>query len=134
MISVEVTVKVPIEKAWDFWITPKHIQNWNAAFDNWYTAYADNDLKVEGKFKYEMTSRDNTGSFDFEGIYTKIEKFRLIEYQLSDDRIGSIYFEDFGDKVKITEKFEPNKTDPESMQENWCQDVLNNFKKYTENS
>ena len=123
---------MPIEKVWDFWITPKHIQNWNTALGNWYTPYAENDLKVEGKFRYEMASKDNTGSFDFEGKYTKIEKFKLIEYLLLDNRIGSIYFEDFGDKVKIIEKFEPNKTDPESMQKSWCQDVLDNFKKYTE--
>ncbi len=132
MISVEVIIKAPIEKVWDFWITPKHIQNWNMAFDNWHTPYAENDLKEEGKFRYEMTSKDKTESFDFEGVYTKVEQFQLIEYRLSDDRIGSVRFENFGDDVKLTEHFEPNKTDSENMQKQWCQDVINNFKKYTE--
>ncbi|WP_433835340.1 SRPBCC domain-containing protein [Flavobacterium anhuiense] len=132
MISVAVIIKAPIEKVWDFWITPKHIQNWNIAFEEWHTPYAENDLKENGKFKYVMTTKSKTESFDFEGIYTKIEKFQLIEYKLSDDRIGSICFENFGDSVKLTEYFEPNKTDSESMQKQWCQDVIDNFKKYTE--
>lgn len=132
MISVEVTINAPIEKVWDFWITPKHIQNWNSALDNWYTSYAENDLQEKGRFKYEMTSKDKSESFDFEGIYTKVEKFQLIEYKLSDNRIGSVHFEDFGNNVKLVEYFEPNKTDSESMQKQWCQDVIDNFKKYTE--
>ncbi|MBO9586862.1 MAG: SRPBCC domain-containing protein [Flavobacterium sp.] len=132
MISVEVVIKAPIEKVWDFWITPKHIQNWNMAFDNWHTPYAENDLKEKGRFKYVMISKDKTKSFDFEGIYTKVENFQLIEYKLSDNRIGSIRFEDFGDHVKLTEYFESNKTDSENMQKQWCQDVINNFKEYTE--
>ncbi|WP_278022753.1 SRPBCC domain-containing protein [Flavobacterium ginsengisoli] len=71
MISVEVIINASIEKVWDFWITPKHIQNWNSAFDNWYTSYAENDLQEKGKFRYEMRSKDKDESFDFEGIYTK---------------------------------------------------------------
>src|SRR6185436_5746327 len=102
MITVQNTINASIEKVWDFWITPKHIENWNTAFDNWYTSYAENDLKAEGKFRYEMTSKDKKEHFDFEGIYIKVEKFRLIEYKLSDNRIGSIHFEDFGESVKIT--------------------------------
>ncbi|WP_426486372.1 SRPBCC domain-containing protein [Flavobacterium sp. 2] len=132
MITVQNTINASIEKVWDFWITPKHIENWNTAFDNWYTSYAENDLKVEGKFRYKMTSKDKNEHFDFEGIYVKVEKFRLIEYKLSNNRIGSIHFEDLGESVKITEVFEPNKTDSESMQKQWCQDVIDNFKKYTE--
>ncbi|WP_286969271.1 SRPBCC domain-containing protein [Flavobacterium sp. UBA4854] len=132
MISVEVIINASIEKVWDFWITPKHIQNWNSAFDNWYTSYAENDLQEKGKFRYEMRSKDKDESFDFEGIYTKVEKFQLIEYKLSDNRIGSVHFEDFGNNVKLVEYFEPNKTDSENMQKQWCQDVIDNFKKYTE--
>ena len=132
MITVEVTIKAPIEKVWDFWITPKHIQNWNMAFDNWHTPYAENDLKENGKFKYVMTSKDKTESFDFEGIYTNLKDFSLIEYQLFDNRKGSIHFEENNGIVTISEIFEPNIHDPENMQIEWCQAVIDNFKKYAE--
>ncbi|KRB56256.1 SRPBCC domain-containing protein [Flavobacterium sp. Root186] len=132
MITVQNTINASIDKVWDFWISPEHIQNWNYAFDEWHTPYAENDLQVDGKFKYEMAAKDKSAGFDFEGKYTKIEIFRLIEYKLLDDRTGSIHFEDYGEKVKITEVFEPTKEDSESMQKQWCQNVIDNFKKYVE--
>jgi len=134
MITVQNTIDASIDKVWNFWILPEHIQNWNYPFDEWHTPHAENDLQVKGKFKYKMAAKDKRESFDFEGEYTKVEKFKLIEYKLLDDRTGSVLFENYGDKVKITEVFEPTKNDSESMQKNWCQAVIDNFKKYVENN
>ncbi|MBS7252606.1 SRPBCC domain-containing protein [Flavobacterium branchiicola] len=134
MITVQNTIKASVEKVWELWISPKHIQNWNYAFDNWHTPFVENDLKVNGKFKYEMAAKDKSAGFDFEGIYTKVEKYSLIEYKLLDNRTGSIYFEDNGNHVKITEVFDPNETDAVNMQQMWCQAVIDNFKKYVENN
>ncbi|WP_163398121.1 hypothetical protein [Flavobacterium fluviatile] len=47
-------------------------------------------------------------SFDYEGIYTKVDRFLVIEYYLSNNRTGSVQFESQGDKVKTKEVFEPN--------------------------
>lgn len=132
MIKVQNTIDSSIEKVWNLWTSPEHIQKWNYAFEEWYTPYAENDLQVNGKFKYEMGTKDKSEGFDFEGIYTKLEKFRLIEYKLLDNRTGAIYFEEIGSKVKLTEVFEPTKKDSESMQKQWCQNVIDNFKKYVE--
>ncbi len=134
MITVQNTIEASIDKVWEFWTLPKHIQNWNTAIDNWYTEYAENDLKVGGKFKYKMVQKGGNASFDFEGIYTKIENLLLIEYKLTDNRIGSVHFEKIDNKVKITEVFEPTKEDSESMQKQWCQTVIDNFKDYVENN
>ncbi|MDQ6472650.1 SRPBCC domain-containing protein [Flavobacterium sp. LHD-80] len=132
MITVQNTIEASIEKVWEFWTLPEHVQNWNTAIDNWYTKYAENDLKVGGKFKYKMAQKGENASFDFEGIYTKIESLLLIEYKLTDNRIGSVQFENIDNKVKITEVFEPTKEDSESMQKQWCQTVIDNFKAYVE--
>ncbi|SHF81601.1 SRPBCC domain-containing protein [Flavobacterium defluvii] len=133
MITVQNTINASIDKVWNLWTLPEHIQNWNYAFDDWHTDYAENDLQVNGKFKYEMAAKDKSAGFDFEGEYTRVEKYQLIEYRLFDNRAGSIYFENLGNKVKLTEVFEPAKNDSESMQKEWCQNVINNFKKYVEN-
>lgn len=134
MITVQNTINASIEKVWDLWITPKHIQNWNKAFDDWHTSYAENDLQVNGKFKYKMETKDKSQGFDFEGIYTHVDKFKSIAYRLLDNRTGNVHFEDFDGKVKITEVFEPTKEDAESMQKEWCQMVIDNFKEYVENN
>ncbi|MBS7230118.1 SRPBCC domain-containing protein [Flavobacterium psychroterrae] len=132
MITVQNTIHASIDKVWQFWTLPKHIQNWNIAIDTWYTASVENDLKVGGKFKYKMLKKDKSLSFDFEGIYTKIENLSLIEYKLLDNRTGKVSFEKNENQVTITEDFEPVKEDSESMQQEWCQTVIDNFKKYIE--
>jgi uncharacterized protein YndB with AHSA1/START domain len=132
MITVQTIVTAPINKVWEFWTIPKHIQKWNNPTDDWQTSYVENDVRVGGKFKYTMSTKDEITSFDYEGIYTKVDKFLVIEYQLVDDRTGSIQFESQNDKVKITEIFEPEEGNPESDQKQFCQDVIDNFKKYTE--
>jgi len=131
MITVQNTVNAPIEKVWEIWTKPEHIQKWNIPSADWYNPYAENDLKVGGKFKFVMAAKNGDG-FDFEGIYTKTENFSLIEYRLYDNRTASIRFEIIDGKVRITETFEPQKEDSESMQKEWCQAVIDNFKKYVE--
>lgn len=132
MITVQNTINTSIEKVWDFWTLPEHIQNWNIAIDGWYTTTVENDLKVGGKFKYKMVQKDTSISFDFEGLYTKIESLSVIEYKLLDNRIGKVIFEKNENQVKIIEDFESVKADSESLQEEWCQTVIDNFKKYAE--
>ena len=78
-----------------------------------------------------MAAKDGSTGFDFEGVYNKVEPF-LLEYKLVANRIGSIHFENNGGKVKITETFEPEIGNSESMQGQCCKEVINNFKKYAE--
>jgi uncharacterized protein YndB with AHSA1/START domain len=133
MITAHNIVNAPIEKVWEIWTTPKHIQEWNNASPDWHTPYAENDIRVGGKFKFTMAAKDESMSFDFVGVYTNVEVFAIIEYKLTDGRTGSIYFENNGSKVKITETFEPETENSESMQQQWCQAVIDNFKIYIEN-
>lgn len=132
MITVETTINAPIEKVWEFWTTSINIQKWNNPTDDWHTPYVENDVKAGGKFKYTMVRKDESVCFDYEGICTKLDKFSVIEYKLVDNRTGSVQFEIQDDKVKITEIFEPNTENPENEQREFCQRVIDNFKKYTE--
>jgi len=132
MITVQTSVNAAIEKIWEFWTIPKHIQKWNNPTDDWHTPAVENDVKAEGKFKYTMAKKDKSVSFDYEGIYTKVDKFLVIEYQLVDSRTGSVQFENQDDKVTITEIFSPDAVNPENEQKQFCQGVIDNFKKYTE--
>jgi len=67
MITVEVIVNAPIEKVWDAWTNPSNIINWNFASDDWECPKAENDLRVNGKFKIRMSAKDGSEGFDFEG-------------------------------------------------------------------
>ena len=133
MIAVQKTINSSIDKVWDLWTSPEHIMNWNVPFADWHTPFAENDLKVGGKFKFTMAAKDGSDGFDFEGTYTKIQKFSLIEYKLTDNRTANVRFEDNGSEVKLTETFEPETTNSEEMQEQFCRAVIQNFKSYAEN-
>ncbi|WP_433765391.1 SRPBCC domain-containing protein [Flavobacterium ginsenosidimutans] len=132
MIKVQNTINASIEKVWKLWTLPEHIMNWNNASLDWHTPYVENDLKVGSKFKFTMALKDGSDSFDFEGIYTKIEKFSLIEYKLFDDRTASVHFDSENNAVRITEIFEPTTPETADMEEQFCTAIIQNFKNYVE--
>ncbi len=131
-ITVETTVKAPIEKVWRSWSEPQHITKWCAASDDWHAPYADNDLRTDGKFKTTMAAKDGSFSFDFGGIYTNVENLKVIEYKMEDGRTVKINFTSVGHETKIVETFDPESENPAEMQRAGWQAILDNFKKYTE--
>ncbi len=134
MITVQNTINASIEKVWELWTAPEHVMKWNNASEDWHTPFAENDLKVGGKFKYTMASKDGTMRFDFEGIYTNVVNPSLIEYKLADDRKVKITFESQKNGVLLIEKFDPETENSEALQQQGWQAILDNFKKYVENS
>lgn len=134
MITVQNTINASIEKVWELWTATEHVMKWNNASEDWHTPFAENNLKVGGKFNYTMGSKDGTMRFDFEGIYTNVEYHSLIEYKLTDDRKAKITFENQEKGVVLTEEFDPETENAEALQQQGWQAILDNFKKYVENS
>ena len=132
MITVQTILKAPIEKVWELWISPEHITQWNHASVDWHTPYAENDLKVGGKFKYTMAAKDGSMQFDFGGTYTEIVNHSLISYTIDDGRKVKITFESQENGVEIIEKFDPETENSEALQQQGWQAILDNFKKHVE--
>lgn len=131
-ITVEATVNAPIEKVWQKWTDPKDIIHWNAAAETWCSPRATNNLKVGGRFNYRMEACDGSEGFDFEGTYTEVEPLKKICYTMDDKRDAIIQFIADGDKTKIIETFQAEKSNPLELQQFGWQAILNNFKQYTE--
>ncbi len=132
MITVQALVEAPVEKVWNAWIKPEHITQWNNASDDWHTPKASNDLRVGGKFSATMAARDGSVSFDFEGTYTTIKLYQLIEYTITDGRTVKIVFDSHGKHTRVIETFEAESENPIEMQRGGWQAILDNFKMYTE--
>jgi uncharacterized protein YndB with AHSA1/START domain len=133
-ITVESTIKVPVEKAWQYWTKPEHITKWNNASDSWHTPFAQNDLRVGGKFLSRMEARDGSFGFDFAGVYDVVKENERIEYTLGDDRKVVINFTGNENETKVAETFEAENTHSVEMQREGWQAILNNFKKYVESN
>ena len=131
-ITVEATVNSPVEKVWKSWNEPEHITQWCAASEDWHVPYAENDLRKDGRFKTTMAAKDGSFSFDFTGVYTKVEANKAIEYTIDDGRKVQIKFEGQGNTTKVTETFEAESQNSIDMQRGGWQAILDNFKKHTE--
>lgn len=131
-ITVETSVNASIEKVWQYWTEPKHIEKWNNASDDWHTPHAENDLQVGGKFLSRMEAKDGSFGFDFEGIYSDVIPFQTIKYGLADGREVEIIFEGKGQTTEVAEIFDAENENPIEMQKSGWQAILNNFKKYAE--
>jgi uncharacterized protein YndB with AHSA1/START domain len=132
MITVQNTINASIDKVWEFWTQPEHIKNWSFASAEWHTPYAENDLKVGGKFKSTMAAKDGSMSFDFGGEYTLVEKNKAIEYVMEDGRKVEITFTETPDGVEIIESFDPETQNSDEMQQGGWNAILDNFKSYVE--
>jgi uncharacterized protein YndB with AHSA1/START domain len=130
-ITVQTTISAPIQKVWEYYTQPEHIVKWNFASDDWECPKASADLKVGGKFCSTMSAKDGSASFDFEGVYTKVEEYKLLEYEFG-DRTASISFEETEGKTVVTVTFDPETENPEEIQREGWQAILENFKKHTE--
>lgn len=131
-ITVQVTVNVPVEKAWECWTEPRHITKWNFATEDWKCPSAKNDLRVGGQFSSRMEAEDGSMGFDFSGVYTNVEASKNIEYRIDDGRLVSIVFHDLGGQTRIVETFEAENKYPVEMQQAGWQAIMDNYKKHVE--
>lgn len=131
-ITIENTVNAPVEKVWKYWTGPEHITKWNSPSDDWHTPFAENDLRVGGKFLSRMEAKDGSFGFDFGGVYDEVETNKLIAYTIGDGRKVYVYFTDKGNATKVVSTFEPEGINPLEMQRGGWQAILDNFKKYVE--
>ncbi len=132
-ITVEATVKAPIEKVWDYWNEPEHIKKWNSASPDWHTPKSENDLRAGGRFTARMEAKDGSFGFDFGGIYDEVTTHQYISYTMDDGRQTNITFtSDGGNETKVVETFDAEGQNPVEMQQAGWQAILDNFKKYTE--
>lgn len=131
-ITIETIVNRSIDQVWEKWTLPQHIMKWNNASEDWYTPFAENDLRIGGNFNYRMAARDGSFSFDFGGVYDDVIFGRRIAYVLGDGRKVVVVFTELDEGVKVTETFDAEETNSLEMQRAGWQSILDNFKRYTE--
>lgn len=130
-LTAAVQIDAPMETVWARWTEPEHIMQWNTPSEEWHTTKVENDLQAGGRFLFVMEPKDGSSRFNFQGVYNEVKTHQLITYTLDDGRKSTIIFTtDNG--VRLTEIFEPEKNHPLDMQKDFCQGVLDGFKRYVE--
>lgn len=132
-IKIKNTIKASASKVWKAYTEPEHITNWNFASEDWYCPSAENDLQPGGKYKSRMEAKDGSFGFDFEAVYDEIIPEKKIVYTIADGRKVINSFEEKNGEIHIVTEFEAENQNPEEMQRDGWQSILNNFKDYVEN-
>lgn len=130
-VTIETTVKAPINKVWSAWTSPEDIKQWNAASDDWHTTQSSVDLREGGAFSSRMEAKDGSFGFDFAGIYTKVVTNELLEVYFG-DRAAKVEFLNGENGVLVRETFDAETEHPIEMQRQGWQSILNNFAKHVE--
>ena len=130
-ITVEVTVRAPVEEVWRAYTTPADIVEWNAASDDWQTTEARVDLCEGGEFCSRMEARDGSAGFDFAGTYVRIVEHELIEYEFW-DRVAEVAFAERDGATTVTVTFDPETEHPVELQRAGWQAILDRFAGHVE--
>jgi uncharacterized protein YndB with AHSA1/START domain len=130
-ITVQTKVNATPDEVWRAWTTPEDIVKWNSASDDWHTTKAAVDLRPGGAFSSRMEAKDGSMGFDFAGEYTLVEAPRRLEAAFG-DRTMQVEFiaEDGG--VRIVETFDAETQNPEDMQRQGWQAILDSFARHVE--
>jgi len=133
MIQIEVSLQSSIKKVWDSFVTAESICKWNFASLDWHCPAARLNLEVGGEFCYTMAAKDQSFSFDLKGVFINIVPLQLLEYKLEDGRMVRVEFIQQNEKeVHVKQCFEPESENPENLQKQGWQAILNNFKLFVE--
>lgn len=134
-LTVTATIKAPSAQVWQAFNDPQAIQQWNQASPDWHCPASENDLRIGGHFKHTMAARDGSFSFDFSGIYTKVDTEKHLAYSMDDGRTAAVHFiQTTPDTTRIVTEFQAeNEHSLEEQQQGW-QAILDSFKNYVEHS
>lgn len=133
-ITIDITILAPVEKVWDYFNEPKHIEKWNFPDETWHTTKAESDFKVGGRFNYHMEAKDKSYGFDFSGVFDEIIEYELVKYTLDDGRKVEVRFNKIDENTtEIFQTFDPETQNSREMQRDGWYAILNNFHKYVEN-
>ena len=131
-LRIESIISQPISRTWECWTTPEHITQWNFASDDWCCPWARVDLREGGGYCARMEAKDGSMGFDFEGTYEKLILGQKIVLLLGDGRRATTTFESLGEGTRVVTVFDAEKQNPEELQLQGWQAILNQFKKHAE--
>lgn len=131
-ITVKATISAPLNKVWTIYTSPEHITKWNFASDDWHCPSAMNELKAGGKYSARMEAKDGSFGFDLNATYNEVINQQVIDMVLEDGRQAVTEFQFIDGKTEVITQFDPESQNPEEMQKEGWQAILNNFKKYVE--
>ena len=131
-IGIDTLARTDLRTAWSAYSHPDDIVQWNTPSPDWHSPRSRVDLREGGRFSTRMEAKDGSMGFDFEGTYTRVVPGRLVEYRMDDGREVSTRFTQEPGGVRIQVDFDAESENPEAMQRQGWQSILDSFGRYVE--
>ena len=132
MLTTTTTVPVDASTAWRAYTDPEHVVHWNFASPEWHCPRAEADLVPGGRYASRMEARDGSMGFDFEGTYDLVDAPFELRSTLGDGRRVFVAFEpEPAGGTQVVVRFDPESQNPEDMQRQGWQAILDNYGRYT---
>lgn len=80
--TIERTIKAPIERVFDAFITPEDLVQWHHAGDGWSTPYAEVDARAGGLLKIGYADEKGVTQFDLIATFEEVTRPSRIAYRL----------------------------------------------------
>lgn len=94
-IIITKEINAPVERVYLAYMNEEDLKKWYRSTNDWTTPYANVDEQVGGHFKIRFEDPKRFNSYDYSGVFTRIEKPHVIEYKLDNGKEV---------KIKLTEK------------------------------
>jgi uncharacterized protein YndB with AHSA1/START domain len=131
-ITIQAVINAPINQVWKLYTDPSHMVNWNFAHESWCCPSASSDLRVGGGFTARMEARDGSVGFDFGGVYDVVDHESRLRYTMADAREVDVRFNEVDEGTEVVLIFDPEEMNPQVLQQQGWQAILNQFKSYVE--
>ena len=129
-ITVETHVPVPPAAAWDAYVNPDAITQWNFASPDWHRPSAKVDLREGGRHVARMEAKDGSMGFDLTGTYEAVEAPKALTLRLEDGRLSRTSFEAEEGGTRVRTVFDLEVTHPREVQRDGWQAILDNYAAY----
>lgn len=121
-ITVRATILANKQKVWDYYTKPEHITKWNFADPSWHCPTVTNNIQVGGRYVARMEAKDGSFGFEFDAIYTEINKGENFTYEFG-GRHAKVEFIETDGQTEVTVTFDPETENSFELQRQGWQSI-----------
>lgn len=130
--KIKITKKLAAtpQRVYEAFTNPEDLVNWYSASEGWTTPSAEIDAVAGGKFKIRFEDPTGQNSFDYEGVFSKLEEPGCIEQTLGDDRTVITRIQEVPGGSEIIQEFDADTTFSREYQAQGWLAILDNLEAY----
>lgn len=118
------------QRVYEAYMNPEELKEWYSASPGWTTPSAQVDARPGGKFKIRFEDPAGKNSFDYEGVFSRVDPPGLFEQKLGDDRTVLTRIREIPGGSEIIQEFDADDVYDREYQAQGWQAILDHLEQY----